>query len=154
MSFESSETTGNSASPVDPSDSSPVPNDEELADRKAILQRLRIQLLQQILAHGDGMLSVEELAYRNPEEDEQNVRYHLRELKNRGIVEDRKVPTGKRRGDLPNTFYTVTQRGIDLLKSMNLYEEIAVWRDVYDRMERTERIETIERMDRPTGDEH
>ncbi|MCH7661023.1 MAG: hypothetical protein IH933_10755 [Euryarchaeota archaeon] len=100
------------------------------------------------------MLSVEELAYHNPEEDEQNVRYQLRKLKNRGIVEDRKVPTGQRRGDLPNTFYAVTENGVDLLKSMNLYKEIAVWRDVYDRTERTERIETIERMDRPTDDEH
>lgn len=153
MSFDVPEKAENTVERVATPPPSPVPDEEELADRKAILQRLRILLLQQILAHDDGMLSVEELAYRNPEEDEQNIRYHLGELERRGIVADRKVPTGQRHGDLPNTFYTVTAKGEELLESVNLYKEVAVWHDVYERMERTERIETIERMDRPAGND-
>jgi len=127
--------------------------EEELERRKFVLDRTRLDILHQILAQPDGVLSVEELLYRNPEASEDNVRYHLRKLVERDIVEKHPVARDPDLDDPPTTFYSVTAEGIDLLRAVSMYEEAAVWRSVYDQMERTDRIEAIENLDtRPEVD--
>lgn len=140
-------------------DSEPSPDDIQFA-----LQEVRTLLLQQILATETGLLSVAELVYRNRDEDdigEENVRYHLREMADRGIVTKEKVPTGQRVRDLPNTFFRVTDYGEMILKRANLLAECDLWAELYEQMERTDEIERIEQLkrqdweqddDRPTGD--
>jgi repressor of nif and glnA expression len=118
----------------------------DAADLQFILQETRTILLQQILASEEELLSVDELGYRNPDLTEENVRYHLREMTDRGIVTKEKLPAGERERDLPDTFFGVTTRGEELLERAGLREEVAVWREMYDRMERTEEIERIERI--------
>lgn len=127
----------------------------DLATLQFVLQETRVALLQQILAHDTGALSVEELCYRNPDLSEENVRYHLRELEERGVVDGLEIPRGERTRELPNTFFAVTEAGLRLLRRANLDEELGVWKAVYDRLERTDRIERIEGMaERPTADRH
>lgn len=118
-----------------------------VAELQFILQETRVVLLQQMLAHETGALSVEELCYRNPDLSEENVRYHLRELEARGIVEGLEISPGERTRELPNTFFAATEKGLQLLRRANLDEEVGVWKQVYDRLERTDRIERIEGMD-------
>jgi len=123
----------------------------DVSDLQFVLQETRVVLLQQVLAHETGALSVEELSYRNPDLSEENVRYHLRELEARGIVEGLEISPGERTRELPNTFFAVTKEGLRLLRRANLDEEVGVWKEVYDRLERTDRIERIEAMEeRPT----
>lgn len=119
-------------------------SEPDLDHLQFILQDTRVVLLQQILAHDSGALSAEELAYRNPDLTDENIRYHLRELEHRGIVKGLEIPKGERKRELPNTFFAVTEKGIRLLKRANLYEEISVWNQVYQQMERTDRIDSIE----------
>jgi DNA-binding HxlR family transcriptional regulator len=120
--------------------------EDELERRRFVLHETRIDVLHQILAQPDGVLSVEELAYRNPEESEENLRYHLRKLVERDVVEKIPVARAQDLDDPPTTFYAVTGEGIDLLKAVSMYEEAAVWRSVYEQMERTERIAAIEHL--------
>lgn len=127
-----------------------TPSEDELDDLRFVLDRTRVVLLQQILAHETGALSASEIEYRNPDLDDSTIQYHLREMEDRNVVTKLKIPKGERRRDLPSTFYAVTDRGTDLLERANLLDEVAVWRETYDRMERTEEIEHIEAMDRPT----
>ncbi|WP_018257998.1 winged helix-turn-helix domain-containing protein [Halomicrobium katesii] len=126
---------------------------DELERRRFVLHETRLDVLHQILAQPDGVLSVEELLYRNPDETEANLRYHVDELVDRGIVEKIPVPRAKSVDDPPTTFYAVTGEGIALLKAVSMYEEAAVWRSVYEQMERTDRIEAIENLEtRPDVD--
>jgi large subunit ribosomal protein L1 len=116
---------------------------------RLILQSSRAKILQQILAHPERSLSARELEYRNPGMKPSTIQYHLRELIDGGVVEKLKVPKGERKRDLPSTFYTVTEKGRKLMERANLLDEVDVWREVYERMERTREIEEIERMLRP-----
>lgn len=118
--------------------------EEDVERRRFVLDETRLDVLHQILAQPDGVLSVEELVYRNPDETEQNLRYHLRQLVERAIVEKHPVARAQGLDDPPTTFYSVTAEGIELLKAVSMYEEAAVWRSVYEQMERTDRIEAIE----------
>ncbi|QGA83538.1 helix-turn-helix domain-containing protein [Halomicrobium sp. LC1Hm] len=126
---------------------------EKLERRRFVLDETRLTILHQILAQPDGVLSVEELVYRNPETSEENLRYHLRQLVDRNVVEKVPVPRSQSIDDPPTTFYAVTGDGIALLKAVSMYEEAAVWRSVYEQMERTDRIEAIEDLEtRPDVD--
>lgn len=132
-------------------ESEPSPDDLQFA-----LQEVRTLLLQQILATETGLLSVAELKYRNRGEDdinEENIRYHLREMEERDIVAKEKVPSGQRVRDLPNTFFTVTDYGEAILGQANLLAESDLWREMYEQMERTEEIERIERLKRRDWDQ-
>lgn len=127
--------------------------EDEMERRRFVLHETRLDVLHQLLAHPDGVLSIEELVYRNPDETEQNIRYHVDELVDRGIVEKIPVPRAQSIESPPTTFYAVTGEGIALLKAVSMYEEAAVWRSVYEQMDRTDRIEAIEALDtRPTVD--
>lgn len=128
-------------------------SDDEVDRRRFVLEPTRLDILRQILAHSDGVLSVEELQYRNPDDDEQTLRYHIGKMRERDIVEKHNVARSETLDDPPTTFYSVTADGIRLLRAVNMYEEIAVWRSVYQKMERTERIEQLEALDtRPEVD--
>jgi DNA-binding transcriptional ArsR family regulator len=126
--------------------------DGEKIDRmKAVLDETRLRLLQQILAHDSGVLSVEELDYRNTDIKKQTVDYHLRELEKEDVVRRLKIEGG--RNELPNTYWAVTPTGIDLLKQLGFYDEIAVLSEADDALDRTDRIREIEAYDdRPDPD--
>lgn len=46
----------------------------------------------------------------------------------------------------------MTERGISLLKQTNLYDEIAVWNDVYNHVPVPADLQGIEEIERPTPD--
>lgn len=124
-----------------------VPSEAELADLRSILDRTRCIILQQILAHESGVLSRAELEARNPDVNESTLQYHIDTLAERGILRKLDAPENKR--DLPSVFYAVSERGIELLEQVNLYDEIAVWNQVYSQVPTPEGLEKIEEMERP-----
>jgi len=116
------------------------------ADKEFILQQSRSRILQQILATSSGVLSVPELAYRNPSISESTLRYHLTELESRHIVRElkREEPPQDR---FPIKYYAVSKKGILLMKQAGIYDEIKIWREIYSKMERSSRIMHIENWD-------
>lgn len=140
MSKESADVRGGEA--MDPD----LPDADRIDRLRAVLDETRLRLLQQILAHDTGALSVEELDYRNADVAERTIDYHLRQLDEEGVVERTKVDGG--RNDLPNTYWAVTPTGVDLLEQLGFYEEVAVLSAADDALERTDRIREIEAYDR------
>lgn len=78
------------------------------------------------------------------------LQYHVDTLVGRDILGELEAPTSAR--DLPTVFYAVTERGISLLKQTNLYDEIAVWNDVYNHFPVPADLQEIEEIERPTPD--
>lgn len=55
--------------------------------------------------------------------------------------------------DLPNTYWAVTETGVELLKPLGFYSEIAVLAEADTALDRTSRIKQIEGFDgRPEPD--
>jgi DNA-binding HxlR family transcriptional regulator len=127
-----------------------VPSEEELEDLRSILDQTRCIILQQILAHDSGVLSKAELEARNPDVNESTLQYHIDTLVERGILRKLDAPENKR--DLPSVFYAVSERGIELLKQVNLYDEIAVWNQMYSQVPTPEGLKKIEDMERTEPD--
>jgi len=124
-----------------------VPSEEELEDLRSILDQTRCIILQQILAHDSGVLSRAELEARNPDVNQSTLQYHVDTLVERGILAKLDAPESQR--DLPSVFYAVSERGIKLLKQVNLFDEIAVWNQVYAEVPTPDDLEKIEEMERP-----
>lgn len=129
-----------------------VPSETELDDLRSILDQTRCIVMQQILAHDSGVLSKPELEARNPDVNSSTLQYHLDTLVEREILSKESAPENKR--DLPSVFYAVTERGIKLLKRVNLYDEIAVWNQVYSDVPTPDALQDIEKMERPNPDWH
>lgn len=128
------------------------PDTEAIDQMRSILEETRLRLLQQILAYDDGALSVEELAYRNTDLKERTIDYHLRKLESHGVAKRLKVTDGQR-NDVPNTYWAVTQTGVDLLKRLGFYDEIAILSEADHALERTDRIRELEAFEaRPQPD--
>jgi DNA-binding HxlR family transcriptional regulator len=127
-----------------------VPSEEELEEFRTLLDRTRVIIVQQTLAHDSGVLSRAELAARNPDVNESTLQYHLDTLVERGLLTKETPPETKR--DLPSIFYAVTERGINLLKQLSLYDEIAVWSELYSTVSTPDELQEIEAMERPEPD--
>ncbi len=104
-----------------------------------------VRFVQQILAHDSNVLSVEELSYRNPDIESATVDYHLRKLESAGLTE--RLSADDPANDLPDTYWTVTERGVARLDELGFYDEIEALAVADEMLERTERIERIEIFD-------
>lgn len=124
----------------------PSYDEDHLADLRYVLQPTRLQLLQQILATDWGTLSPAELAFRNPDVSESTIRDHLREMtqRDRPMTAKLTVADGKGKRGIPRTFYAVTEYGIELLKSVGMYEGISLLYQLYENVERPDEIRAIE----------
>ena len=110
-----------------------------------------VTFVQQILSHDSGVLSVEELSYRNPEIESETVDYHLRKLESAGLTE--RLSADDPANDLPNTYWTVTERGVARLDELGFDDEVEALAVADEMVERTERIDRIETFDgRPQVD--
>lgn len=127
-----------------------VPSEDELEDLRLILDQTRTVLLQQILAHDSGVLCRAELEARNPDIKTSTLQYHIDTLVENGIIAKLDAPENKR--DLPSVFYAVSEHGIGLLKRADLYDEIAIWNQVYSEVPVPDDLQKIEEMDRPEPD--
>jgi DNA-binding HxlR family transcriptional regulator len=132
---------------LDPTDEAAAGFDEWRALR-AITQETRASILADIVGHPEGMASVPELEYTNPDVKRSAITEHLQRLVDAGVVGRAELPPGERSRDLPHTFYFVTDEGRDLFDRNDILDR-EVWREQYARVAKTEEIERIEAMDRP-----
>lgn len=146
---------------IDPSDAvadrvvTPSYDEDHLADLRYVLQPTRLRLLQQILATDWGSLSPTELAFRNPDVSESTVRDHLREMtqRDRPMTAKLTVADGKGERGVPRTFYAVTEYGVELLKTVDMYEGISLLYQLYENVERPDEIREVEAFEhRPEPD--
>jgi len=147
--FESSSDSGVIEGKSDALDEA-VPSAEKLADLSWMLDRTRCIILQQILAHDSGVLCEPELAARNRDVNQSTLQHNIDILVDRGILTEQTAPEDK--GNLPSVFYAVSEHGIELLKQVNLYDGIAVWKQVYSQASTPEKLTKIEEMNRPEPD--
>jgi len=126
--------------------------DTEERDRlQSVLDPDGLGLIQQILSHDSGVLSAEELAFRNTDLDEGAIEETLQRLAADGIIQalEPEYP----QPDHPDVYWAVTEDGIELLKHLGVYSEICVLSAADDALLRTERIKQIENSDhRPKPD--
>lgn len=122
--------------------------DDEHSDSEAVMNRARCVILQQILAHDSGVLAFPELQARNPDLDSDALQTHLDQLLDHGLLTIEPAPNPA--GNAPLEFFAVTTLGIETLKRMNIYDEIAVWREVYNQVPTPDALTDIEEMERPT----
>lgn len=127
-------------------------DDSDLSKIQLISQTTRANLIQNILGHRWVMPSKKELDYYNPDTSPGNITTHLKKLEEGDLVIRAVVPQGERKRDGPNTFFTLTDDGLDLLKEHALFlpqlEEIR--KDHNERLEKTDEIERYESARRPT----
>lgn len=103
------------------------------------------RLIQQILAHDSGVLSVEELSYRNTDLKERQIETHLRRLHNDRLVTP--VPAEPEWEEMPDVFWAVTDQGVRWLTDVGLAEEIEVISEADTALDRSQRIRDIETFD-------
>lgn len=108
----------------------------------------RADLIADIVGHPAGAISVEELAYLNPDLSEDAIRRHLHTLQDVGVVEEHALAVGERVRDFPYKFYALSQDARALFDRNDLFPEDA-WRRQYESVRKTARIRAVESMPRP-----
>ena len=135
-----------------PGSASTTVTDEQSFSEWRALQKAtdepRAHLIADIVGHPQGMPTVEELDYMNPDRSDDAIRRHLATLVDVGVVEERTVPTGRRLRDFPYKFYGVTEEARALFDRNDLFPE-GPWKRQYAAVEKTPRIRELETMPRP-----
>lgn len=108
----------------------------------------RADIIADIVGHPEGMPTVEELDYMNPDLSDDSIRRHLATLIEVNAVEAVSLPAGERLRDFPYKFYALSEQARILFDKNNLFPEDA-WRRQYAAVQKTERIREIEQMPRP-----
>ncbi|WP_238386923.1 winged helix-turn-helix domain-containing protein [Natrialba swarupiae] len=115
-------------------------------------QETRFVLIQNILSHPQQLPTLKELDYVNPSKSKSTIREHLEVLIEHGLVEERTLPKGERKRDLPWRFYGLTDVGRDLLEEMGLLGAEGTLQDMYEMLETTDEIDKYAQAPRPEGD--
>lgn len=114
-----------------------------------VTQETRFVLLQNVVAHPEGMPSLRELNYVNPGKSKSTIRNHLAALMDHGVVETVELPPEERSRDLPWTFYRLTEDRRAFLEDHGLLKADETLREMHSMLEKTETIEKYERAPRP-----
>ncbi|WP_135304200.1 hypothetical protein [Haloarcula amylovorans] len=114
-----------------------------------------LRLMQQIKAHESGVLSVEELDYRNTDLGRDQIRDRLESLQKTGVVTA--LPADPVQDDMPSKFWAVTEQGIEELRAQGRSEQVGILNNACSAAEimsaadnalnRSERIKKIEQFD-------
>lgn len=132
-----------------------VPACKSLCDLRCHMDTTDLRLIQQIIAHESGVLSVEELDYRNTDLRHDQIRDRLESLQKTGVVTV--LSADPVRDDMPSKFWAVTERGIEELRARDRSEQVGIPHDTYsagdimsvadDALNRSDRIGNIEQFD-------
>lgn len=114
-------------------------------DHRAILEPSRLKIVQVILATDWASLSVPEIVYRVPlTKDEVVESLHEMMDRERPFIVSLDVPVEHREPNLPDTFYAVSEYGVQVLKEVRMYSMLTVLYQVFVRLEPPEHIRAIE----------
>lgn len=117
-----------------------------------VTQKTRFTLLQNVVAHPEGMPSLRELDYVNPGKSKSTIRNHLAELIDHGVCETVQLPREQRSRDLPWKFFRLTDDGRRFLEDHGLLAADETLREMHSLLEKTDTIERYERAPRPDVD--
>ena len=112
--------------------------------------RVRANLIADLVGHPKGAPSVKELEYMNPSLGADAIRRHLGILRDVGVVEELVVEPGDRIRGYPYKFYRLTDAARALFDRNDLFPEDA-WERQYARVQRTGEIKELEAMPRPNA---
>lgn len=107
-----------------------------------LLGETNLTILQQVIGADTATISEEELAYYNPDDSLDKITTSIEELVDADYLEPIEVDTPE---DLPTEFFAATPTAREDLKEVNLWEEMGIIYQMYQRVERTERIKEIEK---------
>lgn len=110
--------------------------------------RARADIIADIVGHPAGAISVEELAYMNPDLSEDSIRRHLHTLMEVGVVEEHALEVGERMRDFPYKFYAISADARALFDRNQLFP-VDAWKRQYQSVQKTARIRGVESMPRP-----
>jgi len=126
---------------------SPSNNTDKL---RLVTEETRGNLVQDILGHPRASPSFDELNYLNPSKSRSTIREHLETLIHEGIVKKILLDEADRGRDNPYTFYTLTNEGLDLLVTHNLFvDEVNFIREDYGAVEKPDFVKKCESAPRP-----
>ncbi|PSP68474.1 transcriptional regulator [Halobacteriales archaeon QS_1_69_70] len=133
------------------STSNHTPSDlESVRERLTVVtQETRFALLQDILGHPSGLVTLKELDYVNPSKSRTTIRQHLQQLVDVGIVEEVLLPEDRRQNDLPYKFYGLSESGRQFLDEHKLLRAQDTLREIYDNVEKPDEIKRYETALRP-----
>ena len=114
-----------------------------------VTQETRFVLIQNIMAHPEGMPSLKELVYANPSKSKSTIRNHLDKLIEAGIVKTVELPKDERRRDLPYRFYQITSFGQSFLEKYDLLRAEETLREMHLMLEKTPQIQKYVDAPRP-----
>lgn len=115
---------------------------------KVSTQDTRASILADVVGHPEGMPSARELTYTNPDVSRSTIDEHLGTLVDAGVVSREKLPPGERSRDLPYTFYRLTPEARDLFDRNAIFDR-DVWREQYERVEKTDDVLAAQNAPRP-----
>ena len=115
---------------------------------KVSTQDTRAGILADIVGHPEGMPSLAELTYTNPDVSRSTIDEHLQRLAEAGVVTKEQLPPGDRARDLPYTFYRITPAARELFDRNDIFDR-DVWREQYDRVEKTDDVLAAQNAPRP-----
>lgn len=113
-----------------------------------------ILLLQQLLSSKNGLLSMEEIIFRNsPVVGEEMVRNDIEHLCDTGYIETVEPDVDTIPNDKPSVFFTPSKVSLCVMNKIGLLNTSGMMYQVYNELERTDEIEEIEQWDgRPFPD--
>lgn len=131
---------------------------EEQADNirdllNLVTQKTRFVLIQNIVAHPEGMPSLKELVYANPSKSKSTIRNHLDKLIDAGVVKTVELPKEERQRDLPHKFYRPTKSGEHFLEEHNLLRAEETLKEMHSMLEKTPKIQQYVEAPRPDNSE-
>lgn len=115
---------------------------------RLVTQETRASLVADVVGHPRGSITVAELDYLNPGIGRSAIAEHLNKLVAAGVLEKAEFPAGERSRDLPYTFYSLTPEARALFDRSGIFDR-DVWREQYEKVEKTAEIERIGSMERP-----
>lgn len=114
-----------------------------------VTQKTRFVLIQNVVAHPEGMPSLKELVYANPSKSKSTIRNHLDKLIEAGVVETVELPRDERQRDLPHKFYRLTESGREFLERHDLLRAEETLEEMHSMLEKTDEIRKYADAPRP-----
>jgi len=123
--------------------------EDERKKLRLVLQETRYVVLQYIIGHPKGSITLEELNHLIPDVSESTLHSHLSKLKDAGIVERKELAKERRQRDLPHVFYGLSDEGEEFLERHSLLEAEETLREFYEKIEKSEKAKKYEKAPRP-----
>lgn len=118
-----------------------------------ITQKTRFTLIQNIVAHPEGMPSLKEFVYANPSKSKSTIRNHLDKLIDANVVEVVELPEEQRTRDLPHKFYRLSTWGEEFIKDHDLVRAEETLQEMHSMLEKTPQIQRYIEAPRPSDNE-